>query len=321
LSAGESSSGARLSVVICTHDPRREYLERVLAALQQQSLPRQSWDLTVVDNASSPPVAAFIDLSWHPGSRLVEEAELGITFARLRGIRESRADVMVFVDDDNVLAPDYLAQALEIATRWPTLGAWGSSIIEPEFEKEPPDALRPYLGWLALRSQTRPGWSNNPKDHGCIPWGAGMCVRRVVAAAFVDGCAANPLWRVLGRRGKNYLIAGEDDLLALSSSHVGMGWGIFPTLKLHHLISSSRLTHEYIYRMAEERAISNALLKFLFNPDHPRPRIQPLRLGYHNVRLLLRGPAVKRGVLNAQARGTRRVAEIIRRHTEIRQST
>ena len=40
---------------------------------------------------------------------------LGLTPARLRGIRESRGELLVFVDDDNVLERDYLEVALALA--------------------------------------------------------------------------------------------------------------------------------------------------------------------------------------------------------------
>ena len=99
-----------LSVVICTHNPWRDYLERTLKALQGQTLPADGWELVVVDNASTPPLANSLDLSWHSPSRIVSEPELGILPARVRGLSETIAPLILFVDDDNVLAPDYLEQ-------------------------------------------------------------------------------------------------------------------------------------------------------------------------------------------------------------------
>jgi len=63
---------------------------------------RAKWDLFVVDNASETRLAGDWDLSWHPHnprSRHVREDELGLTPAHLRGIRESRGDLLVFVDE------------------------------------------------------------------------------------------------------------------------------------------------------------------------------------------------------------------------------
>src|SRR5580658_7466146 len=108
-----------ISVIICAHNPRRDYLSRALDALKAQSLPREQWELLLIDNASKEPLANSLDLSWHRGGRHVLEKELGLTPARLRGIREASGEVLVFVDDDNVLAPDYLDHALGIARSHP----------------------------------------------------------------------------------------------------------------------------------------------------------------------------------------------------------
>jgi glycosyltransferase involved in cell wall biosynthesis len=41
----------KVSVVICTHNSRRGYLVRVLDALKAQTLPREQWELLLIDNA------------------------------------------------------------------------------------------------------------------------------------------------------------------------------------------------------------------------------------------------------------------------------
>ena len=92
-----------LSVIICTHNPRSDYLSRVLQALDSQSLSKESWELLLIDNASEKILSTEIDLSWHPNSRHIREEQLGLTPARLRGIKESVGEILIFVDDDNVL--------------------------------------------------------------------------------------------------------------------------------------------------------------------------------------------------------------------------
>ena len=69
----------------------------------QQTLPKDHWELLVIDNAFDRVLASEWDLSWHPQARHIREDELGLTPARLRGIAEARGDVFVFVDDDNLL--------------------------------------------------------------------------------------------------------------------------------------------------------------------------------------------------------------------------
>src|SRR5690348_12350374 len=100
-----------LSVIICTHNHRLEYLSRTLEALRVQTLPMAEWELLLIDNASRSAVAASVNLTWHPNARHIREEVLGLTPARLRGIQEARGKLVVFVDDDNLLDPDYLTNA------------------------------------------------------------------------------------------------------------------------------------------------------------------------------------------------------------------
>lgn len=302
-----------LSVVICSHNPRREYLARVLDALRNQTLSQEHWDLTLVDNASDPPISTWVDLSWHKRCRILIEAELGLTPARQRGISETSGDVIVFVDDDNVLDDDYLECSLGISASWPRLGSWGAGRIEPEFEVQPCAKLAPFMGWLALRSEREDRWSNNPADHSSLPWGVGLCVRRSVSRRYLEECASNPLGKALDRRGTS-LMSGGDVLLALSARYLGMGWGLFVQLKVTHLIPSFRVTEDYVVRMAEQMALSSELVMFIVDPGRSRNEgtiKHWVKLAYHNVRLRLSGDYVMRSILNASARGSRSAGKII----------
>src|SRR5258708_24159047 len=51
------------SVIICAHNPRPQYLRRVLEALRSQTLPKQEWELLLIDNLSSIPLMPNWDLS------------------------------------------------------------------------------------------------------------------------------------------------------------------------------------------------------------------------------------------------------------------
>src|SRR5580658_6827083 len=95
-----------ITVIVCTHNPRPDYLRRVLDGLNGQSFPKDRWEFLLIDNASKTPLAGTWDLSWHPNGRHVREEELGLTPARLRGIRETAGQQIVFVDDDNILDPE-----------------------------------------------------------------------------------------------------------------------------------------------------------------------------------------------------------------------
>jgi glycosyltransferase involved in cell wall biosynthesis len=254
-------STPELTVIICAHNPNRVALERVLKALQAQTFPLEQWELLLVDNASAPPLASAIDLSWHPHARHLQEEQLGLTPARLRGIEASQAEVLVFVDDDNVLADDYLEVTNRIAQEWSILGAWGGQ-IQPEFETPPPDWTKPYWKMLAIRQVARDRWSNLPQFHNTAPCGAGMCVRKAVAEQYANLVQVDSRRRRLGRRG-DILTSCEDSDLAFTASDMGLGTGLFVALKLTHIIPTARLQEDYLLRLVKGLAYSSTLLHAL----------------------------------------------------------
>ena len=247
----------KISVIICTHNPRRDYLDKVLQALQSQTLSVEQWELLLVDNASDEPLSSEIDLSWHSNSRHIREEQLGLTPARLRRIKEAEAETLVFVDDDNVLDLDYLEVALDISKSWSILGAWGGQ-IRPEFEETPPDWTKPYWDRLAIKEFDRDMWSNLGE---AIPYGAGMCVRKIVAEKYAKLLHDNPSRLKLDRKGKLLFSAGDLDL-ALTSREFNLGTGLFVRLRMAHLMPAYRLEEEYLVRLIEGNSYSCTMLHY-----------------------------------------------------------
>ena len=255
------------SVIICAHNPRPDYLGRVLDSLRAQTLRANQWEFLLVDNASKSPLASAWDISWHPNGRHIVENELGLASARRRAMKEASSDLLVFVDDDNLLDPNYIARAVEIKRDWPLLGVWGSGAIIPEFEQLPAECVRPLVPYLALREVAAGLWGNVFPCIEATPWGAGLCVRSNVAAAYRDLCEASVI-QITGRRGK-ILLSGEDVEICYLACKMGLGMGVFPELKLTHLIPKERVAPEYLLRIFEGTGISNLLLAYKWKGDLP----------------------------------------------------
>jgi GT2 family glycosyltransferase len=298
-----------LSVVICTHNPRADFLSRTLASLRAQTLPGTEWELVVVDNASRDPIATHTDLSWHPTARVVKESELGLTSARLRGIAEARASVIVFVDDDNLLAPDYLARAVALAADWPQLGVWGCGNYTPEWEAPPAPEFAGYLNYLAVHRASRDRWSNQFFDYGATPAGAGLCARATVARRYMDNVRGDQCRKQLGRTGGS-LGACEDFDLAFTAIAMGLGVGVFTELTMTHLMSRIRVEEQYLLRLVEGHACSTVLLHSLWDPGFAPPRRGALaRLREFRLRSALDPIACK--IHDARRRGEARAWAIL----------
>ena len=250
-----------VSVLICTYNPRADYFGRCLESVHAQSLSRDEWELVVIDNRSDELLAPRIDLSWHPAARVVREDMLGLTPARLRGIREAAGQVLIFVDDDNVLDADYLEAALRVAVERPFLGSW-SGQCRPQFEAPPPEWTRRYWGNLVIREFDKDVWSNLPRLPDTMPCGAGLCVRRSVANHYLRLHEQRERAFQLDRMGDSLLSGGDNDLAACACD-IGLGVGLIAALKLTHLIPPERLTERYLVRLAEGIYCSAVVLSYL----------------------------------------------------------
>lgn len=249
-----------LSVIIPTHNPDAPRLRCTLAGLRAQSLPADQWELIIVDNASAPAVSLPILSSIAPANtRLVREAEPGLTHARRRGFAEACGEFLVLVDDDNVLAPNYLAQVAALFAIHPSVGALGGRSI-PEFERKPPTWWQPeFDGLIACRDLgSEPLFSSGTREYpACAPIGAGMALRRAAARAWLADPTAGSL---PDRRGGELTSGGDNDIIL---TVLAAGWAVayFPALTLTHLIPAGRVEAAYLARL--NRGIAKSWMQVL----------------------------------------------------------
>ncbi len=242
-----------ISVILPTHRPHPVRLNRTLRGLRAQTLPPVRWETLLVDNASEPALAPAPLADDAPANlRVVRESTLGLSHARRRGLAEACGEFIVLVDDDNVLAPEYLENVLARFATHPRVGALGGP-SRPEFDRAPEPWTREFLPLLALRdlgpdariADLRPPGAARDEYPACAPIGAGMALRRDAARAWFDHSdpAALP-----DRRG-GALTSGGDNDIVLHALRTGWSVGYFPELGLTHLIPAGRLEPTYLARL------------------------------------------------------------------------
>jgi glycosyltransferase involved in cell wall biosynthesis len=262
---------SQLSVILCAHNPRADYLNRVLQALRQQTLHYEEWELLLIDNASSQQLSGAFEVSWHPRGRHLREDNLGLTRARLRGIKETKGGILVLVDADNVLESHYLERVREIAAMHPSVGAWSGN-VDLEFEKPPPAWTEPFWPFLVQRRVELDVAVCSSELKGPLPAGAGLCVRRVVAEHYSAQMEKSPWRRALDRKGTSLISAGDLDL-ALTACDIGLNCGLFKSLRLQHLIPPERLSERYLLELVEGIQLSSCILEMCRDPRRAPPRI------------------------------------------------
>jgi glycosyltransferase involved in cell wall biosynthesis len=242
----------QLSVVICTHQPKPAILARTLAGLNAQTLASGNWETLLIDNASQPAIEATeLALRTPDNLHIVTEPTLGLTHARKAGVRAARSEIIVFVDDDNVLAPDYLEQTLAAFSRLSHVGALGGKSL-PSFETEPPIWSKDILPLLALRdlgekelvSSGLKKSPQSPREYPLFaPIGAGMAVRREAIQHWLNREST-----LSDRRGNELTSSGDNDIV-LTIMESGWEVAYLPQLALTHLIPTSRLEPKYLSRL------------------------------------------------------------------------
>lgn len=263
---------ATISVAICTHNPAADILRRCLAALcAQTGLPPRT-ELVVVDNGSQPPVTLPPGGTTLPGFasvRIVREERLGLTHARHRALQEARGDVVVFVDDDNFLGPDYLAVAAQFFAEHPLAGAAGGRCFGA-YESTPPAWLGIAADYLAISDQgekpfhlTEPSW--------WAPVGAGMAVRRAAALETF----ARPML-LTDRRGKS-LSSGGDTEICYRICRAGHELWYVPALALEHYMPAWRFDPAYLLKLAHGIGQSQAILELYRMPADRRSGLLAFR--------------------------------------------
>ena len=241
-----------LTVIIPSHNPDRSRLARTLAGLAAQTLGPERWETLLIDNASTPSIDPTSLPQNRPAStRIVREPQLGLSAARRRGFGECRSEFIVLVDDDNVLAPDYLAQVLAIFAAHPTVGLAGGKSL-PQFEAEPPAWAREFFPLLATRdlgdreilsAVPPPAAARRNEYPSFAPIGAGMAARRAALEPWLSRSSA-----LSDRRGSDLTSAGDNDIV-LCALRAGWNVGYFPQRRLDHLIPPGRLQPEYLARL------------------------------------------------------------------------
>jgi glycosyltransferase involved in cell wall biosynthesis len=301
-----------LSVIICTFNPPEFIFDKCLTAISEAAHNCRPFEIIIVDNNSTSPVANqdYVKefLSRHDNARVVVEKTQGLTPARLRGIKESTGDILVFIDDDNWIYPDFFNQGLGVADRFPHVGAW-SGQVKLRFEKEPEEWTRKYWGLLVHREFDSDKWSNFPHLPETMPCGAGLFVRKSVADHYCHLHHSGKRNIQLDRSG-NSLFSGGDNDLAACACDIGLGVGLFPELILEHYIPQNRTTFNYLVKLAEGIYASAVVFKS-FRGEYPVKNSLSREI-VHLLRMV-NNDKTSRAFLKAVRRGERKGMQLLKK--------
>ncbi|KKI99223.1 hormogonium polysaccharide biosynthesis glycosyltransferase HpsN [Prochlorothrix hollandica] len=154
-----------VSVIIPTYR-RNEPLQKTLEDVLSQTYPR--FEVVVVDQLPnhSPGVQAYLDRLATTGQiQLFQPPWASLPGARNYGVRRAQGDIIVFLDDDVELPPDFLYHPVQVFQDRPEVGAVAGRVfdrmkladaqwLDPQgervIEQLPPEAMDPAIAWYHL---------------------------------------------------------------------------------------------------------------------------------------------------------------------------
>jgi glycosyltransferase involved in cell wall biosynthesis len=268
----------KVSVVLCTHNPRWDYLQRVVDGLKRQTLKVPGWELIVVDSACYRRVESCSEVTFPSGVCHVRVEQPGLALARLAGFEKAGAPLVATLDDDTVLDPDYLEESVGFFDSHPQVGAI-SGRIRAEYENTPPPWITEFGKLLALRDlgDTVLVYPESGEDRlsefpDCAPIGVNVSRRKAIEG-YIERFRQDKTHEELGRRGQS-LDSGEDNDFALCVIKDGWSVAYVPELHLTHLIPARRMEKSYLGRL--NHASSRTWIKVLMmHGICPWPSIPP----------------------------------------------
>jgi len=233
-----------ISVIICTYN-RDKYIYNVLKSLALGTLEHDAYEIILVDNNCTDntrgEVDHFCNVFPQVTLRYFVETSQGLSHARNRGINESKGDILVYVDDDATVNPDYLKTYADWFASHPETDAAGGPII-PHYETGSEPKWMTYFikrlltGYLYFGDKAKPFPGEN------YPGGGNAAYRSRVFEKV-------GLYNVeLGRNGDS-LGGGEEKDIFDKMKREGMQFVYLPNAILYHSIPGYKLEPDYFNRL------------------------------------------------------------------------
>ena len=233
-----------ISVIICTYN-REKYIYNVLKSLALGTMEVDAYEIVLVDNNCTDntrqEVDHFCNVFPQVNLRYFVETNQGLSHARNRGIKESKGDILVYVDDDATVNPDYLRTYADWFASHPETDAAGGPII-PHYETGSEPRWMTYFIKRLLTGYLYFGNKPGPFPGDNYPGGGNAAYRSRVFEKV-------GLYNVeLGRNGDS-LGGGEEKDIFDKMKREGMQFVYLPQAILYHSIPGYKLEADYFNRL------------------------------------------------------------------------
>jgi glycosyltransferase involved in cell wall biosynthesis len=233
-----------LSVVVCTYNRERFILD-ALQSLVEQHLHPDNFEIIIVDNNCTDNTRKiceeFISKNRLHSFKYITESNQGLSFARNRGYKEAKGDVVLYLDDDAVAEKNYLQTAKNFLDNNPDVSAIGGKIF-PRYVDGEPKWMTKYNGGLV--GYIDHGNKQKEYDLDNYPPGSNMIIRKKMLEE-LGGFNTE-----IGRIGDKKLGGEERDFFLRLRRTYNKKVIYLPDLIVHHVVEKERLTPAFIKKIS-----------------------------------------------------------------------
>jgi glycosyltransferase involved in cell wall biosynthesis len=238
------SNDLKISVVICSYN-RADYISGAMESLYNQTLPKNLYEIIVVDNNSTDNTKQVCEnyISQHTNANFYyyEEKRQGATFARNTGAAKAQSPLLCFMDDDAVADNDFLERIVSFFQEYSDATGLGGRII-PKYIPEEPKWMSYYVS--ALNGNFDYSKEVTVFKPGKFPLESNMVVRTKDFFS-VNGFSES----ILGVIG-TLRVGGEAKEFFIKLQNLGKKVYYDPAIKVKHIVEVKKLTRAYRYRVA-----------------------------------------------------------------------
>jgi glycosyltransferase involved in cell wall biosynthesis len=231
----------KISVIICCYNSESIILKTINSVIEQ-SIDSELFNLYIVDNNCSDRTVEICHSTLDKTSveyEVLTEKKPGLMYARIKGARQVKNEITLFVDDDNILEKDFLKKLLNLYELKEDVGVIGVQ-VEPLVDESTPAWFYDYLSVYACGKQGNE--SQDVTKTRMTLFGAGLSFRTI---ALEENLIKNNDFTLMGRTG-NKLLRGDDSELCMKC--ILTGWNVWyeEDLVLKHNILPDRITWDYV---------------------------------------------------------------------------
>lgn len=228
----------RISLIVCTYN-REVILPVVLKSFTTLTAAKNKFEIILVNNNSTDGTENIckdfilnnpdLQIQYHL------ETQKGLSAARNRGIKESKSELICFLDDDAEVTPDYVDRAIEFFDSNPGIDAMGGKIL-PVYEMgiEPKWMSKPLWGLV-----TKADWGDKIRKYpySKYPPGASMIFRK-------------SLFNEIGVFNTDLHLRSDDKYIFRQMESNGKKFLYYPKLVAFHHIDAFRCTFESVKKIS-----------------------------------------------------------------------